>query len=329
MAKSSPAQHEQGSLLVTQSEAPAAASSSLALLLPQIEALDKFAEENNLAILTEGKGSFTAALSVAEAIVRLKVMLTPAIMAPIMELQGTALGFKTDKDKPTNGDKPGYSVEAVRDVFIEATLKGFKMVGNQTNIIAGRFYATKEGFEDFFLRQGKLKNFTDYREGYSVPKFVSESEAIVTASANWIWNKQADKMENVQISIRVNKGQGADATLGKAKRKLLARIYSRVTGTVITEGDANEAIVVETRVISSEAAAAGQPGTTTRELASEDQKTLLKEAIGEHAEKANVWLRANNAIPKEGTFLDMSAKTAAKVIGDVKGFLKAIGALPE
>lgn len=334
MAKTSASTAEQASLLdpKTPASAPAvvapASNGLLVAFAQQLEQLDQFATDNNLVALTEGKGSFTAALAVADAIGQLKVMLTPEIMKPIMALQGTTLGFKTDMDK-----EGGYKVDVVRDCFIEATLRGFQMVNNQTNIIGGRAYQTKEGFEAWALKQAKLGRLTDYRDAYSTPRQVSENEAVVKVSATWVWLGKADKMENVDISIRVNKGQGADAILGKAKRKLLARIYTRVTGTVITEGDANEATVidVDARKVADAGAAGKQPdggsGTTGPVMASEEQKQLLREIVGDkHAEKANAWLLAHNAIPKDGSYLDVSAKTAAKIIGDSKAFFTAIGA---
>ncbi len=284
--------------------------------------LDAFAESNNLSVLTEGKGSFTAAINVAAAINQLKQMLTPEVMQPIMGLQGTALGFKTDKDK-----EGGYPIDTVREVFVEATLKGFKMVGNQSNIIAGRFYATKEGFEDFFLRLAKKGEFTDFRDSYSMPKIITEVEAHVTVSASWKFKGIADKMENVPISIRINKGQGADAILGKAKRKLLAKIYARVTGTVVTDGEAGdpEAIPVSATVTSSEQTAAAPQAAKG---ATEEQKTLLREILANEldAKAANKWLAANKAIPEGGTFLDVSEKLAAKIIGKPKDFIAAIHA---
>lgn len=309
----------------TNQVAAPAAQNQLSVLGPKLAALDQFAEENNLAILTEGKGSFTAALSVADAIGRLKEMLTAEIMTPIMKLQGTSLGFKTDKDR-----EGGYPLEVVRDCFIEATLRGFKMVGNQTNIIGARAYQTKEGFEDWFMRKGREGKFTDYRESYTIPKIITEQEAHVTVSATWKWNGTADKMENVALAIRINKGQGADAILGKAKRKLLAKIYSRVTGTTITEGDANEAptIDVETRPVAESGATgtpAGQPAANPKG-ATEDQKAQLFDILEPHAALANKWLLANNGIPAGGTYIDVGFKTAERILKDSKKFLATIGA---
>ena len=225
---------------------PAVAGGSQLAIPARLEAklpeLDGFAESNSLALLTDGKGGFTAAIAMSTAINQLREMLTDDIMAPIMALQGSALGFKTDKDKDPENQR--YPVNVVRDVLIEATIKGFKLVCNQSNIIAGRFYATKEGFEDWMLRASRRGDLTDFRDEYGVPKYISDQEAHVLVSASWKWKGKADAFKDVPIAIKINKGQGADAILGKAKRKLLSRIYSRVTGTVITEGDAGDAIDV-------------------------------------------------------------------------------------
>jgi hypothetical protein len=302
-----------------------ASNSNLAILAPKIEALDAFAEANNISSLTEGKGQFSSAIAVADAINQLKMMLTPEIMQPIMALQGTPLGYKTDKDS-----SGGYSVDVVREAFIEVTLKGFKIVGNEMNIIAGRGYITKEGFEGALLRLGRAGKFTDYRDSYSIPKAVSDNEAIVSASASWKWNGVAGSLENVQFSIRVNKGMGADGIIGKAKRKLKARIFERVTGTIITDGDVSEATVVDVEarnvVDGQKTATSTGAGQEAANGATEDQKTLLKELMIEHdAEaQANAWLKEKNAIPANGTYLDVSGKLAARILSKPKDFIASV-----
>jgi len=289
---------------------------SLALLDEKIAALDAFAEENNLTTLTHGAGAFAAAINVANAIDQLKAMLSKEVMAPIMKLQGSSLGFRTDKDQAG-----GYPEEVVREAFIEATLRGFKPVGNEMNILAGRAYYTKEGFEGSLIRLSRKGLISDYRDDYSIPKIVSENEAVVTASASWKCNGVVGKIENAQFSIKVNRGMGADGIIGKAKRKLKARVYERVTGIAATEGDANDAIeTTATRIASGSAAEQ-----TTVESLSDEQKQLLTEALEPHAEKVNAFLVKQNAIKEGGTYLDVSGKLATRILGKTKDFLKAAG----
>jgi hypothetical protein len=324
MSKHNPPAHEsaQSDLLSsTGMQAPAVVkpsslSASLAKLLPKIAELDQFADNNSLALLTENKGQFESAIMLADAINQLKAMLTHEVMAPIMALQGTPLGFRTDKDSTG-----GYPVEVVRDAFIEAVLKGFKVVGNEMNIIAGRGYITREGFEGALSRLGRKGFFTDFKDTYSVPRIVSDSEAIVTASASWKWKGIVGKIENAQFSIRMNKGMGADGAIGKAKRKLKARVYERITGTCVTEGDTTDAPVIDIQTTPAS-------GTATQQQpagATEDQKTLLKELLDpQHVEHANAWLLGKGAIPAGGSYLDVRASMAEKILGKPKDFLAAI-----
>jgi hypothetical protein len=76
-------------------------------------------------------GTFTMASRMAAGIRALRAALTPEIMQDIMALQGSSLGFRTDKDK-----EGGYPVEVVKECMIEAVLKGARVINNETNIIA-------------------------------------------------------------------------------------------------------------------------------------------------------------------------------------------------
>lgn len=305
------------------SETKAPSQQLVVVLADKLAALDQFAEENSLALLTDNKGGFTAAIAMADAIGQLKLMLTDDIMRPFMALQGTSLGFKTDRDALKERD-PWYDVNTVRDVLIEATIKGFKLVGNQVNIIGGRFYATKEGFENWFLQNARAGKITDLDVKLSVPKIIAENEAHVTGTISWKHDGAAEKIENVVIPIRINKGQGADAILGKARRKLLQQAHSKITGTIVTDGEIGDAdaINVETRPVTDPAA---QPGAAATPL-TDEQKQLLKEIVGTNGDKANAFLRSQGSIKADQTFLDLKPKAASSIIGRSKDFLNAIGA---
>ena len=286
-------------------------SSLVALPTEQLANLDRIANESNIVALQD-QGVFAAAIGMANAIENLKAAITPEVMAPIMKLQGNALGFRTDKDKDG-----GYQLEVVKDAFVEATLRGFKPVGNQWNIIAGRFYATKEGFEARFRELSKQGLITDLKMMPSVPKIGADT-AIVTYSASWKWKGNADAIEGLQIPIRVNKMMGDDAILGKAKRKMLAAIYSRVTGTETSEGDANEgAIEVETKP-------AGGSTTTAAKLPP-DVLGLLEESLKPHEAQVNAYLVSINFIKAGQTFRDVAEGNARTILKKVDGLLTAAG----
>ena len=90
----------------------------------------------------KGLAGFEKAFLVSTAIDALDSLLDNEYMKPIMKLQGTALGFRTDKDR--NG---GYSLEDVKRCLKEAVLKGYQPTNNEFNIIAGNMYPTKNGLE--------------------------------------------------------------------------------------------------------------------------------------------------------------------------------------
>lgn len=87
------------------------------------------------------EAKFGEAFVMGWAIKRMRQLVTDEMMTDIMLLQGTSLGFRTDKDRDR-----GYPVNTVKDAMIEALLKGVKVTGNQFNIIANNCYITKEGY---------------------------------------------------------------------------------------------------------------------------------------------------------------------------------------
>lgn len=219
----------------------------------------------------ESPESFEKELSVARSISDMRVALTPDIMADVMGLMNTSIGFRTDRDpKVTPLDKDQkpmtpYPVEVVRDVFIESRLRGFHCINNEFNIIAGRFYGCLNGFERLVKKSARC---TDFKDNYSVPVMVGDRGAVVEASASWLQDGVKQTLER-KFAVRVNSGMGADAIVGKAKRKLLAAVHSRMTGVVTPEGDAaDDSIPVESTVKPAESkeklfggATAGETGT--------------------------------------------------------------------
>lgn len=289
-----------------------AANDKLALTFKE---LDTFASENSITkILESDGGGFSATLKLASAIGVLRERLTPEVMKPIMALQGSALGFRTDKDKDG-----GYKEDVVKEVLIEATMKGFRLVGNETNIIGGRFYAARDGFERIFRDLGKAKILTDLRLSPGVPKTTSDG-AIVLYSASWTFKNLKDEIKDMQIPIRVNTGQSADAILGKAKRKILAAIYSRITGTEITEGEVDD-VPAGTKTVTpvTEAATHALPA---------DLLTELEDFIKPVEEKANAYFIGNGSIAAGQTFRNLSDSMARRILKQKASFLNAIGASP-
>jgi hypothetical protein len=174
---------------------------------------------------------FEKAYLVAQATKELQDALTPEYMAPIMALQGSKLGFRTDKDS-----SGGYPEAVVKQCLIEAVLSGFQPVGNHFNIIAGNMYGTKEGFGYALKNIEGLK----WKVVPDLPRIKDQSAA---AKMRVEWEYNAPKQtEEIDFAIRVNASMGADAVIGKATRKARAWLYSTVTGSEVGEGDVSDTI---------------------------------------------------------------------------------------
>lgn len=221
-----------------------------------IEAIQKVSENIESAIKECGVQAianlptFMQAIRIAQGIQALRSALSDDFMRQaIMPLQNTKLGFLTD-------NQGGYAINVVRDVSIEAMMRGFRVVGNEFNIIAGGFYGAKAGFS---RKVAEFPGLTDLVLEPGVPHMIQDKGALVSFSASWKLNGKAQRIdcqlrkdgENVidtRIPVRVNNGMGPDGILGKAERKLLARIYARLVGSTfaVPDGDATEEPIVTT-----------------------------------------------------------------------------------
>lgn len=211
-----------------------AAPTQLALAVPEetITALDNAAASGVLAqsVASQFKKMFLLGSVMSE----LKKLLTPKVMEPIMQLQNSPIGFVTDRPQ-------GYDVDTVRDCVIEASLNGVNVVGNEFNIIASRFYCAKNGLKHK-LRDipGLYKNVTP-----GIPKMCGDNGAIVRMHIEWTYNGKSNT-KDIDFAIRVNRGMGADAIIGKATRKAYAWLYEEVTGNSVPEGEAGDVVIMDT-----------------------------------------------------------------------------------
>ena len=277
--------------------------------------LDKFAAENSVTTLLAGEaGAFTVSMRMSAAMEQLRAMITPEMMKPIMAMQGSSLGFRTDKDK-----EGGYKADVVKEVLIEATLKGFRMVNNETNIIAGRFYAARDGFERIFRDLGKTGRVTNLELTPGNPKTQADG-SLVDYHASWTFKTDAGDLikDELKLSlpVKVNAGQGADAILGKAKRKMLAAIYARITGTTIVDGEADDSKTTDvSATVVPEKPAAGLPA---------DLLAQLEEKVSPYEAAANTFLIGNGSIQKGQTFRNVPEPMARKILKQLPSFLDNI-----
>ena len=219
-------------------------------LVKQIEDLERVSEEYSL-VRAEDVGSFKAAITLAKGIQKLNAMITKEIMQDIMALQGTALGFKTDQD--TNG---GYAMDTVKRVFIEATLRGFRPVGNEFNIISGGFYGTKNGFT---RKVRELPDLANLKESYEIQLWQpptskgNRGKSKVKVSATFLLKGKKDAFE-AAFPILVNFRMTPEAVIGKASRKFKAALFAYITGSEhIPEGEVGDVELEKAAVTASQA----------------------------------------------------------------------------
>lgn len=195
-----------------------------------------------------------AALNVAQGVAELRELFDlPEIKERIIALQDKAIGFRTDKD-PTRKQrgKDGseyyptpYSYDIVRDCAIEATLRGLQLVGNQMNIISGRMYATREGYEGLIR---KLKVVTDFTPIIHVPRAAQGGNGVlIECEATWLHDGKPQAIK-ATIPVKTDNYSTIEQSLGKATRKFLKRCYEKMTGNAPSDGDAGDALEVETQV---------------------------------------------------------------------------------
>jgi hypothetical protein len=187
-------------------------------------------------------------LRLAQSMANLRRLLSAEVMAPIMDLMNTEIGFLTDRDpkRARPGERPPdpYSVDVVRDCFIESLLRGFRPVGNEWNIIAGRFYGAQEGFRRRLTDGVTFPKIANLKLNFGIPKLAGEKGAVVAAEAEWDNDGSHDSIKT-EFAVRVNAGMGADAIIGKTERKLLKRVHDRVQGRTTPGVDDSESPTID------------------------------------------------------------------------------------
>ncbi len=193
----------------------------------------------------QGALNVAAALVVADSIGQLRTMLdAPEVRQRVEALRDCPIGFRSDRDPKiinSKTQKPNepYPWEVTRDCALEASMRGLQLVGNHFNILAGRCYVTKEGLE-YLIRS--MEGVTDFRPVIGIPKNTA-SGMQVECSATW---KQGGKEMSVSAVIPVKSDQYsfAEQLMGKASRKLYARVYAMMSGVGTPDGDAGEVVDV-------------------------------------------------------------------------------------
>jgi len=245
----------------------------------KMDKLDERAHDLKALTLNATTNPFATSIAVAAALQEIRELMTDkVIMGGILALQGTKLGFVTDRDKPKSGPV-GYPLEVVRDVTIEAASKGARMIGNEVNIISGACYLTKAYFQrklDEQLGQGK------WHTNHEVPQIVRSKQgkqegAIVVTVIKWE-DSSGKREETVKHAVKGSDYATADAYLGKADRKCGKWLLENITGERFNDGDADDIIDIQAQTVQ----AGVVIDTSQDDPATEDQVNWIKFLCGRH-----------------------------------------------
>lgn len=196
-------------------------------------------------VLASNVNGFQKAFVMSSAIDIIKEQLSDEYMKPIMALQGSSLGFKTDMDtikKQVSGKwvtekGPGYPLEIVRECLIEGIFLGLEVTGNQFNIIGGNMYPTREGFGALLDKMKGLKKNFAYA---NIQQPAGQKVAYVTVNITWQLEGETAQKQIVEFPIKSNEYTSYDALVGKAERKAKRWLYNTIKGTDISDGDVND-----------------------------------------------------------------------------------------
>lgn len=252
--------------------------------------------------ISGAKQTFTDSMLIAYGISELKRELNrPEIRKMVESLVNSRLGFMTDRtpaalkynEKRGKGPTWPYKYDEIVDCCIDALMNGYRLTGNEMNIIAGNFYGAKAG------KKRKIEDHpgvTDF--DFSITTPVHDGQyAKVQAFADWKQGGQPRKIgysENGKegrlfFKIRVNKMMGEDAIMGKAESKLFRRVLMSITGRSIPEStDIGEEVAPEPEkptLPAGDNSDAYKPQKLDKPEAAPEPKTFA-DAVDEKAEEA-------------------------------------------
>lgn len=225
-----------------------------ALAIPDVKAIDQVVQECRLAATAN---HMERALTLAQGIDMLDAMLTPEHVEAFSRLQGKQIGFLTDRDRDG-----GYPPPVVKSVIVEALIRGLYITGNEFNIIAGKCYVTRWGFERLVRDFPGVADLELHPGPPNINPNPSSVTAYVPYRVTWVQDgeprelvraKTDDGDSRIVVKVDTNREgkitTSADAMIGKATRRVLAAVYAMVASDhailPVAEGEVNGEIEEE------------------------------------------------------------------------------------
>jgi len=202
--------------------------------------LDETVKQFAMAQAPEVGKTFVEVFRRAAIVRKLESLLTDEVMTvAIIPLKDKSFGFRTDEDARVAKGKSPYNVHQIRNVMIDAIMRGLRPTNNELNVIAGNCYMAKNGAKRLVR---EFPGLTDLVLHPGTPKMM-QGGAVVEMTADFKLNGKPMRLERKgaeAFAIRLIGDQGADAALGKADRKMHAYILETLTGTEHSSADMDE-----------------------------------------------------------------------------------------
>jgi hypothetical protein len=288
---------------------------------------------------------FFKPIVMAMAIQELKQALTPEAIAAVHELEGTALGFKTDKFDGKYGD------ETIRMCVIEAMLRGVSIVGNQFNVIKGNFYIARNGWEAKLRKAGCTQivptigkpedvllgtpNQKDNRQ--ITATFAAQATCVKDGKRYAVSASVADGIDGrIEVSAFGKDIQACiDGLKGKAEARILKKLFFLACDATELDDDEATVIVVEPSPAEriEQAPVVQEPPMPSTQRAHEASLDRLRKILAEAPDKLafveNVWKAITDATTEEhlveagNALAAMKAEYSSQVLSLIRPFYQA------
>ena len=231
----------------------------------------------------------------AYAISAYREALTPACVAAIRQLSGTSMGFQVDRDD--------YPDEVIRTAVIEAFLNDVSIVGNQFNVISGRFYLAKNGWTVKLKKAGcsqivpNVGAPEDVAAGQPNQRGFRKFTALFKATATCMRDGHRqetkagfDKDMDTRIEATAfgrDLSEALSQLKGKAEARILRKLWFHVNDAVETDDDDGGSVDVTTipvqqvddGIIDAEIATPAVSDTVSEPAAAEDSHEMTRAAL--------------------------------------------------
>lgn len=187
-------------------------------------------------------------LTIANGIKHIKAFLNlPEVKELVIGLQDNVAGFLTDKSelaikkhnaKPGGYKKKAYTYEEICEALVPCLMEGYRLTGNEINIISGKGMPVKAGK---FRKITEHSGVSNFKHSIGTPHY-DGNIAKMRCQATWMFGGELQSIgltEEDKCVIAVEKGSydGIDKLIGLADSKLFSRVLTRLLGKFVAEGD--------------------------------------------------------------------------------------------